>query len=204
MSTFSITINGEVYPINLTNDSSVTPDTSLATFIRTKTNYRATKVSCAEGGCGACTVALTYVPPGETVPVTRPINSCLAKLLSLNGMTVATNEYIGNKLIGYHPIQTKLAELNGTQCGYCSSGMVMLLYAYLQENPNPTPLEVEQILDGNLCRCTGYRPILDTFKSFATSTSFGEWQESLSQKKNAVCLPAGEPQPHPSGGGADP
>lgn len=187
MSTFSITINGEVYPINLTNDSSVTPDTSLATFIRTKTNYRATKVSCAEGGCGACTVALTYVPPGETVPVTRPINSCLAKLLSLNGMTVATNEYIGNKLIGYHPIQTKLAELNGTQCGYCSSGMVMLLYAYLQENPNPTPLEVEQILDGNLCRCTGYRPILDTFKSFATSTSFGEWQESLSQCRKENC-----------------
>lgn len=180
---FSITINDAVFTVDLGADVSVTPDTSLASFIRTKTNYRGTKVACAEGGCGACTVALTMLDPASGTVVTRPANACLARVLSLNGASVATNDYIGNKLVGYHPIQTKLAELNGTQCGYCASGMVMLLYCFLQENPNPTPLEVERILDGNLCRCTGYRPILDAFKSFAASGS----EESLSACRKANC-----------------
>lgn len=167
---FSITINGALHTIDLTRDP-ISPHTSLATYIRTQTTYHGTKIACGEGGCGACTVALTYFDVALQKTVTRPVNSCLARILSLNGASVATNDYIGNKIIGYHPIQKKLAELNGTQCGYCASGMVMLLYCYLQENANPTPAEVEAILDGNLCRCTGYRPILDTFKSFATTTS---------------------------------
>ena len=169
MSLISITINGTLFSIDLSTDTFVTPTTTLAEFIRNRTTWRGTKVSCAEGGCGACTVALSYTDPATGKPAVKSINSCLALLLSLNGMSVVTNDGIGNKNIGYNPIQEKLAALSGTQCGYCSSGMVMLLYAYLQQHPLATAQELEGILDGNICRCTGYRPILDTFKTFASS-----------------------------------
>ena len=69
---------------------------------------------------------------------------------------------------GYHPIQSSLAATGGTQCGYCSPGMVMQLHAFLQEHPNATRDQIDNILDGNICRCTGYRPILDAFKQFAS------------------------------------
>ena len=71
---------------------------------------------------------------------------------------------------GYHPIQTAIAATGGTQCGYCSPGMVMQLHSYLQEHPSATQKEIDNILDGNICRCTGYRPILDAIKQFASDS----------------------------------
>ena len=188
---FTITINSVEFPVDLANDTFVTPTTTLAEFIRNRTTWRGTKIACAEGGCGACTVALGFTDPSTGKAAVKSINSCLALLLTLNGMKVVTNEGIGNTKIGYNPIQTKLAALSGTQCGYCSSGMVMLLYAYLQQHPAATTQELEAILDGNLCRCTGYRPILDTFKTFAGSGAASEvfankkcMKENCCQKKD--------------------
>lgn len=82
-------------------------------------------------------------------------------------MSVTTIEGLGSKKKGFHPVQERLADYNGTQCGFCSPGMVMNMYSLLQENPTPSSVEVERHFDGNLCRCTGYRPILTAMKTFS-------------------------------------
>ena len=87
-----------------------------------------------------------------------------------DGWEITTVEGLGGKASGYHPIQTAVSETGGTQCGYCTPGMVMQLHAYLKEHPQATQLEIDNILDGNICRCTGYRPILDALKQFASDS----------------------------------
>ncbi|XP_061376970.1 uncharacterized protein LOC116770791 [Danaus plexippus] len=117
---------------------------------------------CLEGGCGACIVNVVK-SPGEA---SLGVNSCMVPITSCNGWDITTIEGIGNRLKGYHPIQVTLAENNGSQCGYCSPGWVMALYSILR-NRRPTMLEIEQSFGSNICRCTGYRPILEAFKKFA-------------------------------------
>jgi xanthine dehydrogenase/oxidase len=169
---FSVTINGSAFSIDTTDPACwVTPSTTLNDFLRHHTPFHGTKVACDEGGCGACTVALTYNNATTGTSVTRGINSCLAPLLSLNGLSVTTNDGTGDAT--RQELHKRLADDYGTQCGYCSSGMIMAMYSLLQENPSPTTLQIEQMLDGNLCRCTGYRPILTAFKKFGTDATTG-------------------------------
>lgn len=88
-------------------------------------------------------------------------------MYSCDGYSITTVEGLGNKSTGLHSIQKRLAEKNGSQCGYCSPGFVMTMYTKLKNNPKPSKQEIEQSLDGNICRCTGYRAILDSMNSFA-------------------------------------
>jgi xanthine dehydrogenase/oxidase len=115
---------------------------------------------CQEGGCGACIVALARLDPRQNEQVTLAINSCLFPLIAVDGCSITTTEGLGNSRSGFHPIQERLAEHNGSQCGFCSPGMVMNMYSLLKENSKPTKQQIEQSFDGNICRCTGYRAIL--------------------------------------------
>jgi xanthine dehydrogenase/oxidase len=127
-----------------------------------------TKVGCGQGGCGACTVMLSHLDLQTGAPVHRAINACLRPLCSLDGMMVTTTEGIGNVHEGLDPVQHCIAMHNGTQCGFCTPGFVMNAHAFLQKKPEATQHEIEDIFGGNLCRCTGYRPILHGVRTLAT------------------------------------
>ncbi|KAJ2951524.1 hypothetical protein O0L34_g13676 [Tuta absoluta] len=118
---------------------------------------------CREGGCGACIVAA--VTSAGALPVS--VNSCLVSITSCQGWEITTVEKVGNRLKGYHVLQTTLAKYNGTQCGYCTPGWIMAMYSLLHSKSDLTKLEIERSLGSNICRCTGYRPILEAFKKFA-------------------------------------
>ncbi|XP_063993360.1 uncharacterized protein LOC135171019 [Diachasmimorpha longicaudata] len=151
--TVRITINDVVYTV----DGDIRPETSLNVFIRDQALLRGTKSMCLEGGCGVCVVAAEI--RGETLAV----NSCLVPVQICNGWKIKTIEGIGNKKVGYHRIQAILAEMNGSQCGYCSPGMIMNMYSLIQGR-EMSMKEIENSFGSNICRCTGYRPILEAFK----------------------------------------
>lgn len=121
---------------------------------------------CGEGGCGACTVVVSQYNPTTDQIYHASVNACLAPLASVDGKHVITVEGIGN-VQGPHPAQERIARGHGSQCGFCTPGIVMSLYALLRNNAAPTEGEVEEAFDGNLCRCTGYRSILDAAQSFS-------------------------------------
>ncbi|KAF0505922.1 xanthine dehydrogenase [Gigaspora margarita] len=141
------------------------PDTTLLNYVRS-IGLTGTKLGCGEGGCGACTIMISsYNKPLDKI-FHISANACLTPLCSIDGKHIITIEGIGN-VKNPHPIQERLALLHGSQCGFCTPGVVMSLYSLLRNNPNPSEEEAEECFDGNLCRCTGYRPILDTAKMFA-------------------------------------
>lgn len=189
ISSISFTLNGS--PVTVENPD---PTMSLNEWLRTKACLPGTKRSCQEGGCGACVVSVAKDTSTSSTDVIA-VNSCLKPLCSVDGWKITTIEGIGSQTAGYHPIQTTLASHYGSQCGYCSPGMVMNMYALLQKNPKPTMQEVENAFDGNICRCTGYRPILDAMKSFAVDAAYPASTdiEELARLKAVPCaqLPCG-------------
>jgi len=157
------TVNGK---LNIVGPE-VGVETRLVRFIREKLHLTGTKFSCGQGGCGACTVTVTVRDPGSGLSKTRAVNSCLVPVLSCDGWEITTVESLGNKKDGFHPLQSRLSKFSGSQCGFCSPGMIMATNSLLHENESPDMKQIEHNLDGNICRCTGFRPILDAMKSFA-------------------------------------
>ena len=130
---------------------------SLLDWLRGPAGLSGTKEGCAEGDCGACTVVLE-APDGARIPV----NACLTLLGQVHGRAIRTVEGLRQPGGAPHPIQTAMAESDGTQCGFCTPGIVMTAWAHVQQGG-----EVHEALAGNLCRCTGYRPILEVFDRLA-------------------------------------
>ncbi|KAK4419558.1 Xanthine dehydrogenase 1 [Sesamum alatum] len=154
-----------------------------------------TKLGCGEGGCGACTVMISYFDQNSKKCVHLAINACLAPLYSVEGMHVITVEGIGNRRNGLHPIQESLAHWHGSQCGFCTPGFIMSMYALLRSSDKPPSKEdIEENLAGNLCRCTGYRPIVDAFRVFArTNDSLYTNESSGLSSSEFVCPSTGKP-----------
>eukprot|EP00042_Codosiga_hollandica_P043046 m.403672 g.403672 ORF g.403672 m.403672 type:complete len:1401 (-) comp56466_c0_seq14:70-4272(-) len=146
------------------------PEQSLANFLRQALKLTGTKLGCGEGGCGACTVMISYVDVASQKIVNKAVNACLIPLCWVDGMAITTVEGIGNRT-SPHPVQERIAKAHGSQCGFCTPGFVMSMYALLRNHPTPTALQIEEALDGNLCRCTGYRPIVTAFKTFANTSA---------------------------------
>ncbi|GLC34818.1 hypothetical protein PLESTB_001167600 [Pleodorina starrii] len=154
---------------------------SLLQFLR-ENGLTGTKLGCGEGGCGACTVMLSQWEDGHVVH--RSANACLCPLYAVEGMQVVTVEGLGNVRDGLHPVQQRLAVMHGSQCGFCTPGFVMSMYALLRScEEAPTEEDIEDALGGNLCRCTGYRPILDAFKTFAKTDPAAYTEEAIAASK---------------------
>ena len=151
---------------------SIDPEITLLEYLR-GIGLTGTKLGCAEGGCGACTVVVSQLNPTTKKLYHASINACLAPLVSVDGKHVITVEGIGN-VKNPHPAQERIAMSSGSQCGFCTPGIVMSLYALLRNGSDPSELEVEEAFDGNLCRCTGYRPILDAAQSFSKNKACGK------------------------------
>lgn len=163
----SLQLNGE--PVSITN---VHPNTTLLNWLRGR-GLTAAKEGCAEGDCGACTVVVIE-RDADGRRVFRSINSCIALLPSLAGRDVWTVEGISAK--GLHPVQKSMAEGFGSQCGYCTPGFIASLFeGYYREEIHSLD-DVNDHLCGNLCRCTGYRPIRDAAASAWLSASQAEKQ----------------------------
>uniref|UniRef100_A0AAX7VVT5 Xanthine dehydrogenase n=1 Tax=Astatotilapia calliptera TaxID=8154 RepID=A0AAX7VVT5_ASTCA len=142
------------------------PEMTLLTYLRRKLGLTGTKLGCAEGGCGACTVMLSRYQTHTKQLLHYASNACLAPLCSLHLVAVTTVEGIGSVARKLHPVQERIAKAHGSQCGFCTPGIVMSMYALLRNNPTPMMADMEEAFQGNLCRCTGYRPILEGYKTF--------------------------------------
>ncbi|KAJ2827427.1 hypothetical protein IWW50_001894, partial [Coemansia erecta] len=141
-------------------------DMTLLQYLRS-TGLTGTKLGCGEGGCGACTVMVSSYDTRTQKPAHQTVNACLCPLYAMDGKHVVTVEGLGTAK-NPHPVQQRIALLHGSQCGFCTPGFVMSLYTLLRNNPRPSEMDIEECFDGNLCRCTGYRPILDAAKTFAS------------------------------------
>ncbi len=140
----------------------VAPDRTLLDVLREDLHLSATKEGCGEGDCGACTVVLGEVVDGQLQY--KAINSCIRLAHSVDGMAVYTAEDIAAPTGELHPAQEAMVQCHGSQCGFCTPGFVMSLFGMYQNTDKGQGISREQAqvdLSGNLCRCTGYRPILD-------------------------------------------
>uniref|UniRef100_A0A182T8S9 Xanthine dehydrogenase n=1 Tax=Anopheles maculatus TaxID=74869 RepID=A0A182T8S9_9DIPT len=142
------------------------PECTLLMYLRDKLRLCGTKLGCAEGGCGACTVMVSKVDRKTGLLQHLAINACLTPVCSVHGMAVTTVEGIGSTRTRLHPVQERIAKAHGSQCGFCTPGIVMSMYSLLRSSPVPSMKQLEVAFQGNLCRCTGYRPILEGYKTF--------------------------------------
>jgi aerobic-type carbon monoxide dehydrogenase small subunit (CoxS/CutS family) len=146
----ALRVNGEEHEV------SFAPYKTLLEILREDLGLTGTKHGCELGECGACAVLVDGVP----------VLSCLALALECEGREIETVEGLA-KGAGLHPLQSAFADLGGTQCGYCTPGILMTAKALLEEDPSPSREKIREAISGNLCRCTGYQQIYESIEEAA-------------------------------------
>lgn len=139
-----------LYVNDIYREADVEANTRLVDLLREDLNLTGTKCGCGEGECGACTVLMDGIT----------VNSCLVLAAKASGHRIMTVEGL-EKNGKLHPVQTAFLDCGAFQCGFCTPGMLMSSYALLIKNPDPTDDEIKLALSGNLCRCTGYKKIIE-------------------------------------------
>jgi carbon-monoxide dehydrogenase small subunit len=149
-----LTINGASHLVE------TAPRRTLLAVLREDLRLTGTKEGCGKGDCGSCVVVVNGLA----------VNSCLVYAVQADGAELTTIEGLasGDEL---HPLQRQFADRWAFQCGFCTPGMLMTTYAFLESNPQPTPDEVRRAIAGNLCRCTNYRNIIEAVVAVATESS---------------------------------
>ncbi|HBO13707.1 MAG TPA: xanthine dehydrogenase small subunit, partial [Halieaceae bacterium] len=183
-----LTVNGETY-----DTTGCAPAQTLLRFLRTRAGLCGTKEGCASGDCGACTVLIAR--PGEAP---RSVNSCITLLGSVAGEHVITVEGLaGSDGPGRHPVQAAMVDCHGSQCGFCTPGFVMSLAGLYAEGGRGDHA-IREAISGNLCRCTGYRPILEAGRrmyDYPPAPVVPESGAPAADANHAEALPAGYYRP---------
>ncbi|MBI5216783.1 MAG: xanthine dehydrogenase small subunit [Ignavibacteriae bacterium] len=151
--------DGKPRTLDFNPSSHITPTTTVLNWLRSLPDFKGTKEGCAEGDCGACTVVLGELTNDGTLRY-KSVDSCLVFVPMLHGKQLLTVESLKNENDELHPVQQAMVDEHGSQCGYCTPGFVMSLFSLYQNHEHPTREQIEDSLTGNLCRCTGYRPII--------------------------------------------
>jgi len=175
-------LDGDVHVVH-----DVSPTTTVLQYLRDHIRRCGTKEGCAEGDCGACTVVLAELVDDELRY--RATNSCIQFLPTIDGKALLTVESLkalnGGRL---HPVQQAMVECHGSQCGFCTPGFVMSLFALYQTIDNPDDDEISYAIAGNLCRCTGYRPILAAARRMYAvgRKNSAAWEQRLKKQLTAI------------------
>jgi xanthine dehydrogenase small subunit len=168
---------GEVHEV-----SGAAPTRSILQHLREDLHCTGTKEGCAEGDCGACTVVIGSLEQGGVE--LKAVNSCIQFLPTLDGKALFSVEDLQQPDGALHPVQQALVECHGSQCGFCTPGFAMSLWGlYLkQEGAAPTRAQIDDTLSGNLCRCTGYRPIIDAARRMCELPKAGFDRAALAEQ----------------------
>ena len=152
----------------------VPPMLTVLDYLRLDERARGTKEGCNEGDCGACTVALGTLRDGRVVY--EPVNACILLMGQIDGKELVSVDDLSTD--GHlHPVQQALVDMHGAQCGFCTPGFVMSLFTLYQKGTAPTRDEIATHIAGNLCRCTGYRPIIDAGIASCTGQAVDRWAQ---------------------------
>ena len=159
------------------------PNQTILNYIRTELKKTGTKEGCAEGGCGACTVVIGELNNNDLQY--KAINACITFLPTLNGKQLLVVEDLVSKKGKLHPVQEAMVKYHGSQCGFCTPGFVMSLFSMYKNHVSFNDGVIKDSISGNLCRCTGYRPIVDAAKSLNKVSRIDQFSKN---KKKIISL----------------
>ena len=159
------------------------PNETLLNFVRTKLKKVGSKNCCSEGGCGACTIVLGELI-GKDISYTA-VNSCITFLPTISGKQLILVEDLISKDNSLHPVQEAMVKCHGSQCGFCTPGFVMSLFSMFKNNSKFKEDIIKDSIAGNLCRCTGYKPIIEAAKSLKTKNKIDHFARN---KKKTIFL----------------
>ena len=175
-SSIRFVLDGEIIEVD-----DVDPTRTVLQFLREDLRRKGTKEGCAEGDCGACTVVVAEVNRDGDDLLLKAINSCIQFLPTIDGKELITVESLTPAGSRLHPVQRAMVDNHGSQCGFCTPGFVMSLFALYKTNASPSRQEIDDALAGNLCRCTGYRPIISAARAMYEQDSDGRRSDWLLQ-----------------------
>jgi xanthine dehydrogenase small subunit len=162
----------------------LSPTMTVLDFLRESQRRKGTKEGCAEGDCGACTIAVGRLEGDKLVY--KSVNACIQFMPTLDGCHVLTVEDLRAPDGTLHPVQREMVERHGSQCGFCTPGFVMSMFVLAEESNDPSKGEVEDALAGNLCRCTGYGPIIEAAQMAAGQSAKASWRENMIDRMQEI------------------